>query len=924
MAEWFPAIRGYLAERGIRLPRPYPHTGRTLTGSALAALLAASLLGTVYTVRLAVRAAYTATETASARLDEAAHAATQTVYESAGAVTAGSDAVENALARVGVAAAVLATDAVRNSAHAVTAGSHNLEEHAAALPARLHAWLAELLTPSPEVKAALERQRLEYERSRHGEDAAPEQSGTLAGPAPEDSPSEDRSPEDRMEETPVADRDGPDLSEMDQSEMDRAEAIPPDQNSAQAWPADEWGELLADLPSGDMPPLPFAAAHLRRLGMRAALTVPQAVLQPRPLPLPHPSANEQAAGPRSPTGEDEGQWRAMITLPAPLTLTPLPPVGAELRQWRALLRVPAPLEIAPRLPSAEDISQWRALATLPSVTACAPLPPSPADVRQWRLMASLPAPLRIAPPPPLAAELRQWRALLRVPAPLDLVPRLPSGEDIRQWRVMAAVPPFTAFAPLPPSGEDVRQWRIMSALPAPFTLAPPPPSAEDVRQWRVISALPAPLRLAPPPPSRREVMEWRRMISWLDLPAPPPSADNLRQWAELAARPAPRIGYGRPGPLVPPDAVAEVRESIIRNALPYPENADAPVADVVKQIDFALLQTVARLRLEEGRIFLLGRENRGEGEHRRPCQRMKIYLPKLEQGDTAVSFAGLLAGTLEVWSERAALSRPAWNRLVLSVDGLPTHDLRLEVVGDEFLLPPLEDGPRLTVVIDDMGANPKAIDELLDLDVPVTVAIWPRSRYAAETARTAHAAGREVLIHQPMEPVQAPYVNAGPGAITLHTPPDRIREILAENLKLVPFASGLNNHMGSRFTQNPDFCAIVCDVAAEAGLFTLDSVTHANTVFYETALRRGLPAYRRNIFLDDGPRTVKSVLEELRAAEAVARKDGQAVAIGHPHPETLTALRQWCATRDTSIQIVPLRHLRQHGSTLTPADLEAF
>lgn len=226
MAEWFPAIRGYLAERGIRLPRPYPHTGRTLTGSALAALLAASLLGTVYTVRLAVRAAYTATETASARLDEAAHAAAQTVYESAGAVTAGSDAVENALARVGVAAAVLATDAVRNSAHAVTAGSHNLEEHAAELPARLHAWLAELLTPSPEVKAALERQRLEYERSRHGEDAAPEQSGTLAGPAPEDSPSEDRSPEDRMEETPVADRDGPDLSEMDQSEMDRAEAIP--------------------------------------------------------------------------------------------------------------------------------------------------------------------------------------------------------------------------------------------------------------------------------------------------------------------------------------------------------------------------------------------------------------------------------------------------------------------------------------------------------------------------------------------------------------------------------------------------------------------------------------------------------------------------------------------------------------------------
>lgn len=857
MAEWFPAIRGYLAERGIRLPRPYPYTGRTVLGSALAALLAAGLLGAVYTAYLAVRVADTVTELASARLEEAAQAARQTVYETAGAVTAGSDAVESALDLVAAVTAGVAANAVRSSSQAVTAGSSHLEHGIASLPGRIHDWLAALLTPSPEVKTALERQKQEYERAKRGGSACEEQAGTLK---------------------PVA--------EPDEKAAGEPTANPPDEASspeppAQAWQADAWREILAAIPP-EMPRLP--PHPLYSLGRQAARALPWPAQ-----PLPRPA--------RASLPDDEA-----------------------VRHWRSMAALPAPLHLVPWLLSEEDIACWQSMTALPPVTGVAPLPPSLHDVREWRRMAALPAPLALAPPPPVDEDLRQWRSMIHLPTPLDLAPRIPSAEDIRQWRVMAAVPPFTAFAPLPPSAADVRQWQTMAALPAPFALAPPLPSAEDLRQWRVMIARPTPQAIVPLPPSAEDVRQWRAMIARLDLPVPSPSADNLRQWN--AARAAPRNGR-RTGSLVPPDAVAEVREAVSRNALPYLETPDAPVADVVKQIDFALVQTVARLRLEDGRIFLLGRENRGEGEQQRLFQRMKIYLPKLEEGDAAAMFAGLLAGTLEVWSERAVLSRPAWNRLILAVDGLETHDLRLEVVGDEFLLPPLEGGPRLTIVIDDMGGNPKALQELLELDVPVTVAIWPRSRYAAETARRAHAAGREVLVHQPMEPVQAPYVDAGPGAVTLRTPPGQIRHILAENLKLVPFASGLNNHMGSRFTQDPALCDVVCDVLTEAGIFALDSVTHADTVFYDTALRHGLPAYRRNIFLDDGPRTVKSVLEELHAAEAVARKNGQAVAIGHPHPETLAALRQWCATRDTGIQIVPLRHLEQRGALLTPADVDA-
>lgn len=862
MAEWFPAIRGYLAERGIRLPRPYPHPGRTVLGSALAALLAAALIGAVHTVYLAVRVADTATELASARLEEAAQAARQTVYDSAGVVTAGSDAVERALDLVAAATAGIATSVVHASSQTVTGGSHHLEQAIASLPARIYAWLAELLTPSPEVKTALERQKQEYERAKRGESAHEEEQTGARNPA---------------EPAPDGTATG------GAPTGDRSEAKQPEQPT---WQADDWIEIVA-MPSEALPRLPLARRALCRLGAQAALAVP---------------------------------WPGQAILRPVRTERFPPPNDEAVRQWRSLAALSALPDRAPRFPSEEDIAHWRSMTALPPMTRFAPLPPSRHDVRQWRRMAALPAPLSLAPLPPVDADLRQWRRMLRLPTPLDLAPRLPSAEDIRQWRVMAAVPPFTAFAPLPPSAADVRQWQTMAALPAPLDLAPPLPSAEDLRQWRIMIARPVPHAIAPLPPSAQDLRQWRAMIARLDLPVPSPSADTLRQWDERAA------SGGRPGrsrPALPPDAVAEVREAVSRNALPYLETPDAPVSDVVKQIDFALVQTVARLRLEEGRVFLLGRENRGEGAQQRLFQRMKIYLPKLEDGDAAATFAGLLAGTLEVWSERAVLSRPAWNRLILAVDGLETHDLRLEVVGDEFLLPPLEDGPRLTIVVDDMGGNPKALDNLLELDVPVTVAIWPRSRYAAETARRAHAAGREVLVHQPMEPVQAPYVDAGPGAITLRTRPERVREILAENLDLVPFASGLNNHMGSRFTQDSALCDVVCEVLTGAGLFALDSVTHADTVFYGTALRHGLPAYRRDIFLDDGPRTVKSVLAELRAAESVARKTGQAVAIGHPHPETLTALRQWCATRDTGIQVVPLRHLEQRRAMLTPADIDA-
>lgn len=366
--------------------------------------------------------------------------------------------------------------------------------------------------------------------------------------------------------------------------------------------------------------------------------------------------------------------------------------------------------------------------------------------------------------------------------------------------------------------------------------------------------------------------------------------------------------------LLPSDARIgeQVRNKIHLSPLPFKENGDLPISDAVKQVDFALLQTLLRTGLEPGRLYFLTSEYRTKGNDSYHLQRLRLYLPDIAQ------FISLLQENLDVWAERAVLNRETSTKLTLSTEGALSHEIWLEQAGKEFIPPPPHPGPRITIVIDDMGENPKATQALLHLNIPVTLAIWPFSHYAEQTANAAHQAGREILIHYPMEPMQSPFIKAGPGELKLSMSAEEIDQLLSSSLLKVPHAAGLNNHMGSRFTANPVTSAIVCDTLAREGLFALDSVTLGQSVFYREARQKGLPAYRRSVFLDDGPRTVKSVLKELKRTEQLARQNGQAIAIGHPHPETLAALKKWTAERDSSIQIVPLRYLTIPVETMHP------
>jgi polysaccharide deacetylase 2 family uncharacterized protein YibQ len=146
--------------------------------------------------------------------------------------------------------------------------------------------------------------------------------------------------------------------------------------------------------------------------------------------------------------------------------------------------------------------------------------------------------------------------------------------------------------------------------------------------------------------------------------------------------------------------------------------------------------------------------------------------------------------------------------------------------------------------------------------------------------------------------------------------PDQIHTVLGENLGMVPHAVGINNHMGSRFTQDDAGVQAVVDELRGRKLFVLDSVTHGGSVLYRKAAAAGLHAFRRSVFLDV-VRDKKSIMHQLDKAAGVALRQGTAIAIGHPTPETLAALEEWQRVRSRKIQIVSVagldkvRHRRQ-------------
>jgi len=197
----------------------------------------------------------------------------------------------------------------------------------------------------------------------------------------------------------------------------------------------------------------------------------------------------------------------------------------------------------------------------------------------------------------------------------------------------------------------------------------------------------------------------------------------------------------------------------------------------------------------------------------------------------------------------------------------------------------------IAIIIDDMGASMKDTDRLLAINLPITFAIIPGLAHSRSVAEAVNARGRGVMLHIPMEPQGYPEQRLEKNGLLISQSSEEIRSRVMGYFHEIPHASGANNHMGSAFTEHEDKMLPVLEIMKQKGLFFVDSRTSSSSVGYSMAVRMGMHAGTRNIFLDNEP-TVDKVKAQLLEAARMANKRGSVIAICHPHPGTILALQE--------------------------------
>jgi hypothetical protein len=213
----------------------------------------------------------------------------------------------------------------------------------------------------------------------------------------------------------------------------------------------------------------------------------------------------------------------------------------------------------------------------------------------------------------------------------------------------------------------------------------------------------------------------------------------------------------------------------------------------------------------------------------------------------------------------------------------------------------------VSIVIDDMGYKDKVGTDLIGLDLNLSFAFLPSGPNTKSQIEQARRLKKDILLHLPMEPRDSKW-SPGPEALLTSMSNKDIQTTIARAIAAVPHAVGVNNHMGSRFTENRTSMLACLAVLKQSHLFFLDSLTSADSVGYDMARQMAMTAARRDIFIDNSqnPEEIKIQLGNLIK---LAEKRGSAIGIGHPHQATLDALTQYQDELRQKIHLVGVSRL---------------
>jgi uncharacterized protein len=199
-----------------------------------------------------------------------------------------------------------------------------------------------------------------------------------------------------------------------------------------------------------------------------------------------------------------------------------------------------------------------------------------------------------------------------------------------------------------------------------------------------------------------------------------------------------------------------------------------------------------------------------------------------------------------------------------------------------------EDWPKVAIIIDDLGYQKEIAERIMNLNYPVAISILPFLPYSQFVAQMAKEKDMTVLLHMPMEAHNS-NVNPGEGAIFSTMNEEEIRNKMRSVFQNLPNVNGMNNHMGSKVTENREIMKIVLSEIKAKNMFFIDSMTSPDSVGYELSRDMGIKTAYRTVFLDN-EQDIDYIRSQVNLLKEFALKNGNAIAIGHPYCNTIDVL----------------------------------
>jgi polysaccharide deacetylase 2 family uncharacterized protein YibQ len=271
----------------------------------------------------------------------------------------------------------------------------------------------------------------------------------------------------------------------------------------------------------------------------------------------------------------------------------------------------------------------------------------------------------------------------------------------------------------------------------------------------------------------------------------------------------------------------------------------------------------------------------GKSRSKRKGKRSRKYLYLL-------AFIGVIGSLVFFFFLR---TEPVEKKVIQPMPPVPSPAAKLPEEGKKEKEPPSKAGPRLALIIDDGGYNLDKAKALMEIGRPFTLAVLPHTPFAQKVALLAHQGGAEVMLHLPMEPKETDRYSLEPDTVLTGMEKKEIQAILQRDLKGVPHVRGVNNHMGSKATEDPLVMKALMEVLKKEGLYFVDSHTSAHTVGPQLARQSGVAFGSNDRFIDQ-EKDLEAIKKAIRLAMKKAKKEGKAIAIGHPHSLTARAIRE--------------------------------